>query len=537
MKKYLLFCFLLVGISTYGQFLASKDDSLRGTVTKERAWWDTKLYSIQVIPDFENQTIKGCCKIKYNIVNTPTQFMQIDLQSPMNLDSVFVKGIKLNFYRHSKSVFYIEHPNQKEDLNAEIELFFSGKPKKAIYAPWDGGWVWKKDMKGRPWVSVACQGLGASVWLPCKDHQSDEPENGMELELVIPQKMMGVANGNLVLDTIKGSNRIVKWRVENPINLYNIIPSFGYYESFENIYKGKNGDLNCSYWVIDENIEQAKKHFLVTDTMLNCFENWFGPYPFYEDGYKLVETPYLGMEHQSNIAYGNNYQLGYKGRDLSLSGWGLKWDFIVIHESGHEWFGNSITSYDIADMWIHEAFTNYSEVLYVDCQFGTQAGNEYAIGLRHNIKNDKPIIGPYGVNQEGSGDMYYKGSNMIHTIRQLINDDEKFRSLLIELNKTFYHQIVTTKDIEEFMSTYSQLDLNKVFDQYLRTVDVPKLDTYIKDNKYYYRWKNCVPDFNMPIRLLSKEMLYPTTEFQYIHLAPNSQVELLKPDPNFYIQF
>ena len=537
MRKYFLFYFLLMLISVHVQILAANDDSLRGTITRERAWWDTKFYSIQVKPDFENQSITGVCRIKYNIIKKPTQYMQIDLQSPMHLDSVFLKGSKLKFFKHSKSVFFIEYPNKGENLKSEIELFFSGKPKEAKYAPWDGGWVWKKDMKGRPWVSVACQGLGASVWLPCKDHQSDEPENGMDLELILPPKMMGVANGNLILDTLEGANRIVKWKVENPINLYNIVPSFGYYESFETDYEGLNGNLNCSYWVIDENIEQAKQHFQVTDSMLTCFEHWFGPYPFYEDGYKLVETPFLGMEHQSNIAYGNNYQLGYKGRDLSLSGWGLKWDFIVIHESGHEWFGNSITSYDIADMWIHEAFTNYSEVLYVDCQYGTQAGNEYAIGLRHNIKNDKPIIGPYGVNQEGSGDMYYKGSNMIHIIRQLINDDEKFRLLLIELNKTFYHKIVTSQEIEEFISAYTKLDLSKVFDQYLRTVDVPKFDTYIKDNKYYYRWQNCVSNFDMPIRLLSKDLLHPTTEFQSIDIPVNFEVELLKPDPNFYIQF
>lgn len=273
--------------------------------------------------------------------------------------------------------------------------------------------------------------------------------------------------------------------------------------------------------------------------MLKSFEHWFGPYPFYKDGYKLVQAPHLGMEHQSAVAYGNQFKMGYLGKDLSASGWGLKFDFITIHESGHEWFGNNITTKDLADMWVHEGFTNYSETLFTESTQGKAAGTAYVTGIRANIKNDIPIIGPYHVNQEGSGDMYYKGANLVHLIRQLMADDEKFRQLLRGLNKTFYHQTVTTQEIEHYISRKSGLKLDKIFDQYLRYAKIPVLEYKIHKNQLNYRWKADVKDFDMPVKVSLKHgsytWIFPTSEWKTITLAKSVSPANFKIDPNFYI--
>jgi aminopeptidase N len=242
------------------------------------------------------------------------------------------------------------------------------------------------------------------------------------------------------------------------------------------------------------------------------------------------------MEHQSSVTYGNGYKNGYLGTDLSRTGWGLKWDFIIIHESGHEWFANSITYKDIADMWVHESFTNYSENLYTEYLFGKAAGSEYLIGSRRNIRNDRPIVGIYNVNYEGSGDMYYKGGSMLHTIRQIVNDDEKWRSLLRGLNKDFYHQVVTGEQIENYMIEKTGLNLKPIFDQYLRDVRIPVLEYYIQDNKLTFRWKNCVEGFDMPVKILignKTKNITPKTTFSTIRL--DVKTEEIKADPGYYV--
>jgi aminopeptidase N len=301
----------------------------------------------------------------------------------------------------------------------------------------------------------------------------------------VPDSLQAIGNGRLrnVIKNADGTSTW-HWKVINPINTYNLVPYIGKYAHFGEQITGREGALDCDYWVLAYNEAKAREQFKQVPEMLKCFEQWLGPYPFYQDGYKLVEAPHLGMEHQSAVAYGNQYMNGYLGTDLSGTGHGLKWDFIIIHESGHEWFGNSITTADIADMWIHEGITQYSEALFTECQQGVAAGEEYVIGLRKKIENKKPIIGPYGVNQEGPGDMYPKGANLMHMIRHIIGDST-FKTMMLEMNKRFYHKVTSSAEIEKFISEFSGKDLNKVFDQYLRTTQVPVLEWVMRDGDLF----------------------------------------------------
>ncbi len=481
----------------------TRADTLRGSLNENRTWWDVLHYSIAVTPDFDKRTIKGKVDIQFKVLR-PGKRMQIDLQDPMLLTKAYLGDTKLSYTRDG-NVYYLDIPvNLAKGSTQKLALAYEGNPKVAKRAPWDGGWIFQKDAKGRPWMTVACQGLGASVWYPCKDHQSDEPDNGATMMVTVPDTLVAVANGRLI-NSKSFSNGTLTWRweVKNPINNYNLVPYIGKYVNFTDTLQGEKGKLDLSYWVLDYNFDKAKEQFKQAKTMLRAFEYWMGPYPFYEDGYKLVESSHLGMEHQSAVAYGNKYQNGYLGRDLSGSGWGLKWDFIIVHESGHEWFANSITSKDLADMWIHEGFTNYSETLFTDYVYGKQAGNEYNYGSRRGIQNDKPIIGPYGVNKEGSGDMYPKSGNMLHSIRHAMNDDEKFREMLRFMGKKFYHQTVTTEDIQQVVSQFFGSNVNKIFDQYLRTTQIPVFEYAISADKtkLSYRYTNCVDGFNLPIFL------------------------------------
>lgn len=503
--KFLTIAGLFASLFSNAQLMEKKAefthaDTLRGSLNANRDWWDVTSYSINVTPDYNTKTISAITRIDFKVLRAG-KTMQIDLQQPMEIDSVFYdKGERLTFKKDDINTWLVTMPD-KLKKNESITIYYHGKPREAIRPPWDGGWIWKKDEKGRPWMSVACQGLGASVWYPCKDIQSDEPDNGAELIINVPDTLVAVGNGRLAGVTKNNGIATYKWRVVDPINNYTIIPYIGKYVNFTDTLMGEKGKLDLSYWVLDYNLDKAKEQFKQAKLMLRAFEYWFGPYPFYEDSYKLVEAPHLGMEHQSAVAYGNKYQNGYSGRDLSGTGWGLKWDFIIVHESGHEWFANNITSKDLADMWIHEGFTNYSETLFTEFYYGKEAGNEYNVGIRKNIRNDGPIIGPYGVNKEGSGDMYYKGGNMLHTIRHSMNDDEKFRGILRGLNKTFYHQTVTTAQVENYISKQAGFNYSKIFDQYLRTTQIPVLEYKVDSvaSTVSVHWTNCVTGFNLPI--------------------------------------
>lgn len=527
-KNILLIAFILLLHCYHAQ---TKQDTLRGSITPERSWWNVKKYDLHITPSITKQKITGKNTITFYTARHGKR-MQIDLQEPMEIDSIQFAEEKTTLSR-TGNVYYINFENELfSDQEYTITLYFSGKPKKAINAPWDGGWIWKKDSAGNPWVSVACQGLGASVWYPCKDHQSDEPELGAKIAITVPSELKAISNGKLVGNTTIDKLTTYYWEVKNPINNYNVAVYIGKYVNWKDTYLGEKGNLPIDYWVLEPNLAKAKQQFTQTKGMLACFENWFGPYPFYEDGFKLVESPFLGMEHQSAIAYGNNFQNGYAGADRSNSGMGTDWDYILVHESGHEWFGNNITSKDIADMWIHEAFTSYSEVLFVECLKDKEVANKYAQGDRRNTDNDKPIIGQYNINKEGSVDMYSKGSAMIHTIRQLINNDEKFKQLLRGMNKQYWHTTVTTEQIESYMIENSGLKLAKIFDQYLRTNKIPTLEYKQTQTGIDYRWTNCVQDFDMQIKLQNGKFLETTQNWNELK---NTKIEDFQVDFNLYI--
>ena len=544
MKKYLkplLIAFLIShGIQAQGLLNKSesnftRQDSLRGSITKERVWWDVKRYHLNIKVNPVDSTITGSNTIQYKVVQ-PYKVMQIDLQNPMGITKVTQDGVALKYKREGNVFFITLLSKQVVGAIKEIKIFYNGKPKVAVNPPWDGGITWKKDANGKLFIASSCQGLGASVWWPNKDHMYDEVEN-MKISVNVPGDLTNVSNGRLQsVKTLKDGTKTYNWYVSNPINNYGVNINIGDYVSFSEKYKGEKGTLDCTYYVLRDNLAKAKKHFQDVPRMLKAFEHWFGPYPFYEDSYKLVEAPYLGMEHQSSVTYGNKFQNGYLGRDLSGTGWGLKFDFIIIHESGHEWFANNITYKDIADMWIHESFTNYSESLFLEYYYGKEAGYTYVRGLRNIIDNDKPIIGTYDVNNEGSGDMYPKGANMLHTIRQLVNNDEKWRAILRGLNSTFYHQTVTTKQIEDYLSTQSGIDLSTVFNQYLRDTRIPTLEYYLDGNTLKYRWTNGVAGFNMPVKVTlngKEELLQPETAWKTIPVT-NDNLKLIV-DPNFYV--
>ena len=536
MKKALLFAILISGVSQAQMFedpKPTKVDTLKGSNTEFRNFWDVKKYDIVLEPNFEAKSIKGSNKISLTIEkDILNPVFQIDLQSPMKADKVTANIPIVDKKTDGDFIFISTKKKFKKGEKYTINIDYSGNPVIAKHAPWDGGWMFTKDKNGNSWMTAADEGIGASIWLPVKDIWSDEPDNGITFKIITPKDLVGVGNGKLIKEENLGDKKSWLWEVKNPINDYSIIPSIGKYVNFKDTFDGEKGKLDLDYWVLDYNLDKAKKQFEQVKPMMKAFEHWFGPYPFYEDSYKLVESPHLGMEHQSNVAYGNKYQNGYLGRDLSGTGIGLKWDYIIIHETGHEWFANNITAKDQADMWIHESFTTYSETLFVDYVFGKADGNKYLQGLRGNIQNDKPIIGTYGIRNEGSGDMYPKGANMIHTIRQVINNDEKFRQILRGLNKDFYHQTVTASQIQNYFSEKSGIDLKSIFDQYLTTIKIPTLEYKQNGNQLTYKWTNVVPNLKLPIRLADGQELKPTEQNQTTTLKSDKPVEFNK---NYYI--
>ena len=515
----------------------TQQDSLRGSITNERAWWDLQQYNLKVSIDPDQFFISGYNIIQYEVL-TSYQILQIDLQDPMEIINVVQNDKNLKYTKEGSAYFIQLNNSQSIGSINEITVYFQGKPREAIKPPWDGGFTWKKDKNNNSFIATSNQGIGSSVWWPSKDHPYDEPDKGVKISVSAPKDLISVSNGRLISETDnQNGTKTFQWEVVNPINSYGVNLNIANYVHFSEIYPGEKGNLDCNYYVLPYNLEKAKKQFKQVPKMLKAFEHWFGPYPFYEDGYKLVEVPYLGMEHQSSITYGNGYKNGYLGRDLSGTGWGLKFDFIIIHEAGHEWFANSITNTDVADMWIHEGFTTYSEVLYTDYYYGTPAGNQYAIGIRKNIKNDKPIIGIYNVNNQGSNDMYPKGASIIHMVRQMINNDEKFRDILRGMNKEYYHKIASSNQIENYLSQQSGLDLTAFFNQYLRTIKIPVLEYKTNKTSIKYRYNNIVKGFQIPIKVYinkKEKWIQPSKDWNEINLG--NSVSTFSVDANFYVE-
>ncbi|GAA6205685.1 M1 family metallopeptidase [Thalassotalea sp. SU-HH00458] len=515
----------------------NRQDILRGSITPERAWWDVSHYHLDIRVEPKTKTISGTNTVKYRVL-AEQQRLQIELQAPMKLDKVMQSGKNLAVQQDGYSYFI--SVTEQHDIGSEhqLTLYFSGKPQVAIRAPWDGGITWSKDEKGTDFIASSNQGIGASIWWPNKDHAYDEPDNGVTISVEVPEHLVNVSNGRLIKTdhNKQAKTKTYHWKVVNPINNYGININIGDYVHFGEKYQGEKGQLDMDYWVLRHNLAKAKKQFKEAKRTIEAFEYWFGPYPFYEDSFKLVEAPYLGMEHQSSVTYGNGYQNGYLGRDRSSTGAGMLFDFIIVHEAGHEWFANNITHNDIADLWIHESFTNYSESLFLEYHFGPETASQYTRGQRLNIANQTPIIGQYNVHQRGSSDMYDKGGNMLHMIRQIIDDDDIWRSILRGLNKDFYHQTVNSKDIEQYINQKSAKDFSKVFDQYLRDTRIPTFEYFIKDNQMKLRWGNAIEGFDMPVKVkinAKTHWLSPTTQWTTVTLKESNPSLVV--DANFYV--
>ena len=507
-------------------------DSLRGSITKERIWWDLTYYHLDITVDPEKRTISGSNEISYTVLDSYS-VMQVDLQKPLKLTKAFQNGQELEIRHDGNAHFITLKDKQLKGAKNKLKVFYEGNPKVAVRAPWDGGISWTKDINGNHFIASSCQGIGASVWWPNKDHMYDEVE-GMLMSVNVPKGLTNVSNGRLVKIDEKENSKTFHWEVKNPINNYGVNINIADYVNFSEIYNGEAGDLDMDYYVLSYNLEKAKIQFKDAIKTMDAFEHWFGPYPFYEDSFKLVEVPYLGMEHQSSVTYGNKYRQGYLGRDLSRTGWGLKFDYIIIHEAGHEWFANNITYKDIADMWIHESFTTYSENLFLDYHYGNKAASEYVIGTRRGIGNATPIIGTYNVNKRGSGDMYAKGANILHTLRQIADNDEKWRQILRGLNSEFYHQTVTTSQIENYISQNMKMNLNPFFNQYLRDNRIPTLQYSIENNVLKFRWSDVVDNFEMPMELVVNEKnirIFPSKDWKELKLKSEDFIF----DDNYYI--
>lgn len=537
MKNQIFLIFTLLGIFISFAQETTRRDSLQGGLRFERTCYDVLRYDLNIKVDPAKKWIFGSNEITFKVIE-PTKKIQLDLFDNMIIDGITSKEFgKLESIRDENAVFVHFNKALEKDKTYTIRFSYSGNPIVAKNAPWDGGFVFKKDSKGQDFIGVAVQGTGASLWYPCKDSQTDEPNLGASIKVAVPNGLMNVSNGRFLgsKDLGDGYTRW-DWEVKNPINNYDITLNIA---DYVHIHDQHNG-LDLDYYVLRENEEKARKHFEAdVKPMLDCFQLKFGKYPFWEDGYKLVETPYLGMEHQSAVAYGNKFKKGYMGYDLSGTGVGMKFDYITIHETGHEWFGNSITSKDIADMWIHEGFTTYTETVFVECTQGYEAAMKYVNGQSKNVRNDKPIIGQFGVNREGSGDMYYKGSLLLNTLRHVINNDEKWWSLLLKYAETYKKQIIDTPTVIGFFNQESGYNLTPIFNQYLNYTTLPQLEIKAQGTSFQYRWVTEEPNFKMPIDIeigSKKIRLEPSNDWKKSKEPISSLEEIKVLTDKFYIK-
>lgn len=534
MKKILIitFAFFLNCISAQN---FTRKDSLQGGFSFERTCFDVQRYDLNVTINPDERSIAGYNDITFKTIQR-SKTIQLDLFENMKIDSIVSDYKKLQYKREFDAVFItFENELLVDGSDKKLRFYYSGNPIVAKNAPWDGGFVFNKDENGKPWIGVAVQGTGASLWYPVKDSQSDEPDFGASIKVAVPNGLMNVSNGRFSgSEDLKNGYTSWNWEVKNPINNYNITINIGDYVHLHDNHKG----LDLDYYVLRENEAKARKHFEEVKPMMDCFQSKFGQYPFKEDGYKLVETSYLGMEHQSAVAYGNKYRKGYLGFDNSGTGIGMLFDFITIHETGHEWFGNSITSKDIADMWIHEGFTTYSETVFVECMYGYEKAMQYINGQKKLVANQNRIIGEYGVNKEGSGDMYYKGSLLLNTLRHIVNDDEKWWKMLLKYSETYRHKIIDTQTVIAFFNTESKMNLTPIFNQYLKYKNIPILEFQKKGKGFEYRWKTDVANFEMPIDIIYKQKiirLYPTNTWEKLNPKAKKISDIKVLEDKFYI--
>lgn len=494
--------------------------------TPGRSWWDVQHYELHADFNIEDQSISGYNIITSRVTLDGQSVMEIDLQLPMVIDSVVLpqKDKQLIPFMQEDDLCYIMFPfaGFRTDDTFSVKIFYHGRPRQAINAPWDGGLVSRKDAAGNYWLAMACEGTGGSIWWPCKDLRSDEPDEGVDLYYGCTAGYTAIGNGKLVNKYDSDKDRKVwHWRVQSPINIYNVTFYIGKYDTWRETFKGLSGNLTLDYYVLKGNKARAQKHFAEVKPMLTCFEQWMGPYPFYEDGYKLVEAPYLGMEHQSAVAWGNEYNKGYKGIDRSGTGYGLLFDFLIIHESGHEWFGNSITAASPEDTWIQEGFTSYTETLYLECLAGKEKAFEYQHGKWRNIRNDAPPQGIAGSCDEGSADHYDKAGAMIHMIRAVMGNDSLFRQMLLDMNRRFRHKTVSAAEIETFINEFSGRDFSAMFRQYLTTKDIPRISFRKNaDGTVSYKWLQAIDGLDMPVLInvgSGVRWITPSSEWQNFH--------------------
>jgi aminopeptidase N len=535
---FLFFFYTLSGLA-YGQTTLNRtfthEDSLRGHLNEFRSCYDVKYYDLEVYVNIISKSIAGENRITMMATRSFEQ-LQLDLFRNMMLDSIIYKGGKLNFNREGDA-FFVRFPEViPKDAVISLSVFYHGQPIIAVNPPWSGGFVWEKDSLDRDWIGIACEGTGASLWWPNKDHLSDEPES-MRISIIAPDSLMAVSNGLLKKVTPLGEHRKEWiWEVSYPINNYNVTLNLAHYGYFQDIYRNPESELlPLDYYVLDYNLNKARTHFIQVKDMLSCFEHYLGRFPFWNDGYTLVETPYWGMEHQSAIAYGNNYENNEYG-----------FDFIIVHESAHEYWGNSVTVRDHAELWIHESFATYMEVLYVEYFQGRRKAQQYLNDQRKMIYNVKPILGPLEVNYNewNDADMYYKGSWMLHSIRNTLNDDSLWFKMLKATYQEFKYRNITSSDLINYMDGMTSYDLKPIFRQFLTTTGIPTLKVKKrmskKGLKLTFRWENVVGDFNMPVVIqINKEkelFLYPNVKRQKI-LLPAVQADGIRFDTDrFYYQ-
>ncbi len=521
---FLVFATVMLGLAQpdfYAHLKVSRADTLRGKLRAERTCYDVGHYDLDVALDIPSKSIQGKVTMTYQILRD-FKVLQVDLFENMRLDSVLHDGQRLSFERVDNAIFiqFPETQNQRDRVGA-IEMFYHGQPKVALNPPWDGGFSWAKDPEKSDWVVVSCEGIGASLWWPNKDHLSDEPDS-MDIHITVPDTLQAIANGRLVEKSILPQGRMkFHWAVAYPINNYNVTLYVGKYAHFREYYVALDGDsLDLDYYVLPKNLAKAKKHFTQVPEMLRIYEELLGKYPFWKDGYALVETPTLGMEHQGAISYGNKYLPGYLGGRLPK---GMDWDYIIIHESGHEYWGNSVSCTDLAEMWLHESFTTYMEALYVEKRYGYERMVEYLLAQKKRIRNTTPIQGRWDINFSPmySTDQYYKGSWMLHTLRNAIGNDSIWFGLL----RGFYEEKAlsntTTEAFIEYVNAYTHHDYRPFFEQYLTYTQPPTLEYQLTQKRkklvVKYRWKADVKGFDMPIIFgSSKESVrvHPTDAWQ-----------------------